>query len=659
MVRGTGVLSAVPAGRNEERLALGVVVVSLAVFAGLAPFAQIPLGPSAAFMPLYQAALILIDLITAALLFAQCRVSRSRPLFVLACGYLFTAAMTAAHTLTFPGLFAPQGLLGGGMQSTAWIYMLWHAAFPLFVVGYARTGQQPVSSRALAAGIAGALALAAGLAALATAGESLLPPIMAGHGYRPAYHAVVAVVWLFSFAAFACLWRKRPRTVLDLWVMVVMCAWVCEIALAAMLNAGRFDLGFYAGRIYGLAAASFVLCVLIFETSALHARLESAAEERTARAAAEAANRAKDQFLAMLGHELRNPLAPMVTALQIMRMRDPNAFANERRIIERQVRHMTRLVDDLLDVSRLARGRIALRLQRCEAADVVGRALEMARPLIESRRHRVEVDVASGLVLDADADRLTQALCNLLSNAAKFTPPGGHIAVHAAQQGPEILLRVRDNGAGISPELRERLFEPFAQGAQSLARAQGGLGLGLAIVRELATLHGGTVEARSDGESRGSEFMLRLPAASSSSAPSAPIEEAPAQTRKPGPALRVLVVDDNADAAAMLGHLLRSSGLDVRVAHDGPEALGAAEHFKPQAAFLDLGLPAMDGVELAARLRALPGLSGLRLAALTGYGQDSDRARTAAAGFDAHFVKPVSEEALVDFLWAPHAAAPQ
>ena len=512
MDRDKGVLSGVPAGRGEQRLAFGVVLLSLVILAALAPFAKVPLEKVPAFVPLYQSALVTVDLVTAAFLFAQCRISRSQGLFVLASGYLFTAAMTIVHTLTFPGLFAPQGLLGAGGQSTAWLYMFWHAMFPLFVVGYALAGPKQLSAHATAVGLAATLAFAALLAVLAIAGEALLPTIMDGHGYRPAYHAVVGLVWLCSLGALLCLWRKRPRTVLDLWVMVVMCVWLCEIALAAMLNAGRFDLGFYAGRIYGLAAASFVLAALIFETMELHARIHAAAEERTARAAAEAANRAKDQFLAVLGHELRNPLAPIVAALQLMRMRDPTALANERVIIERQARHLIRLVDDLLDVSRLERGRIELRRSRCEVIDIVARALEMAGPHIEARQHTVDADVPRGLCLEADADRLTQVLCNLLTNAAKFTPPGGHIAVRAYQDTGEIVLRVKDDGAGLPPELREQIFQPFMQGPQSIDRSQGGLGLGLAIVRHLVALHGGTVEARSDGKGRGSDFVLRLPA---------------------------------------------------------------------------------------------------------------------------------------------------
>jgi signal transduction histidine kinase len=644
--RGEAGLSAAPAGQREKRLALAIVLVSLGIFAALAPFAKMPLGRAPAFIPLYQAALVLNDLVTAALLFAQCR-SRSRPLFVLACGYLFTACMIIGHTLTFPGLFSPEGLLGAGTQSTAWSYMFWHALFPLFVVGYALSKPRPLPGRVAVAGVAGAVALATALVVLATAGEARLPLIMDGDRYKPVYHLVVALVWLFSLAALASVWRKRPWSVLDLWVMVVVCAWICEIALAAMLNAGRFDLGFYAGRIYGLAAASFVLFVLIYEAGALHVRLEAASAERTARAAAEAANRAKDQFLAILGHELRNPLAPIVSALQLMRMRDSNALANERLIIERQVRHLTRLVDDLLDVSRLAHGTFDLRVARCQAADIVARAVEMAEPLIQARQHRLEVDVPPGLALDADGDRLAQAICNLLANAAKFTPPGGRIAVRATREGGEILVRVSDNGAGIAPEVRERLFEPFAQGPQSFDRAQGGLGLGLAIVKNLAALHGGGVEAHSEGA--GAEFVMRLPAAPID-APVGQSEATPSQATRGG-AVRVLVVDDNADAADTLARVLRLCGLVVRVAHDGAEALSIAQHFNPEVALLDLGLPRMDGCELAERLRALPGLARLRLGALTGYGQESDRARTAAAGFAAHFVKPVKDDRLLEFVW--------
>ena len=644
-------LSAAPAERKHERLALGIAVFSVALFACLAPFAKVPLERFPAFIPLYQSALIANDLVTAALLYAQWRAVRTRPLFVLACGYLFTALMIVAHTLSFPGLLAPQGVIGGGTQTTAWLYMFWHALFPAFVLLYAGARPEPLGKEHALAGLGATVALAVAFAALAGPGEALLPAIMSGNSYLPAYHAVVGLTWFLSMAALVLVWRKRPHTVLDIWVMVVLAVWICEIALAAVLNAGRFDLGFYAGRIYGFAASAFLLGILIFESSALHARSAQADAERARNAEAQAASRAKDQFLAVLGHELRNPLAPIVTALQIMRMRDPNALAAERLVIERQVQHLRRLVDDLLDISRLTRGMIELKRTRCEAADLVARALEMAGPLLEQRRHRVERDVPGGLALEADGDRVAQALCNLVSNAAKYTPPEGHIRVSAAREGMEVVFRVRDDGEGIPPELLARLFEPFTQAPQSYDRSQGGLGLGLAIVSSLARLHGGSVSAASEGPGRGAEFVMRLPAAGAPFAAAEPRAAMSAAARRGTPG-SVLIVDDNVDAAALLAQALSMQGLQTRVAHDAREALAAAKAQRPDAVLLDLGLPGTDGFELARELRALPGFAAVRIAALTGYGQESDRAKTASAGFTAHFVKPASTDALVEFLRA-------
>jgi PAS domain S-box-containing protein len=278
-------VTSVLASRGDRGLAFGVVVLSALIFAAAIPFAKRQLSELWAFIPAYQAALVVCDLITAALLFGQARFSRSVPLFILAAGYLFTAALAVAHGLSFPGLFAPGGLLGAGRQSTAWLYMFWHAGFPLFVIAYAllrRAGPLRLQwsfGRALGAGIVAVIAAAGALTWIATAGESALPAIMRGTRYTPAMIFVVSTVWLLSLAALAVLWRRPPRTLLDLWLMVVMCAWLFDIGLAAVFNAGRFDLGFYAGRIYGLLAASFVLVVLLLENGALHARLALAHRE--------------------------------------------------------------------------------------------------------------------------------------------------------------------------------------------------------------------------------------------------------------------------------------------------------------------------------------------------------------------------------------------
>ncbi|MDC3962445.1 response regulator [Polyangium jinanense] len=401
-----------------------------------------------------------------------------------------------------------------------------------------------------------------------------------------------------------------------------------------------------------------LLCVAIDVTDRVRARkrLEDAMKERgellvreqEARRQAESANRSKDEFLAMLGHELRNPLAPITTALHLMRMRIGDAGARERAVIERQVKHLTQLVDDLLDVSRITRGKVELKKERIEIAEVVAKAIEMASPLLEQRRHHLTVEVPSrGLLVDGDGTRLAQVMSNLLTNSAKYTESGGQIAVEAERRERDIEIRVRDNGIGIAPDVLPTVFEFFVQDRQALDRAQGGLGLGLAIVRNLVTMHGGTVSARSEGKGRGSEFTVRLPAA----AGLAEVEAARARVRAPmkaqgGGGHRVLVVDDNEDAAALLAESLGSLGYQTRVASDGPSALRVAEKFRPDIALLDIGLPVMDGYELAHRLRERPELTRLRLIAVTGYGQESDRSLSREAGFDAHLVKPVQFDRL-------------
>ncbi|HXI28304.1 MAG TPA: response regulator, partial [Vicinamibacterales bacterium] len=373
---------------------------------------------------------------------------------------------------------------------------------------------------------------------------------------------------------------------------------------------------------------------------------EHTAMLETTRERLEHATRAKDEFLAMLGHELRNPLAPILTALQLMQLKGATHFEKEREVIERQTRHLVRLVDDLLDVSRIARGKIELKKQRVETGVVVARAIEIASPLLEARNQRLDVDVPSaGLTVDADPERLAQAVANLLTNAAKYTEPSGHIRVQAARDGTDVVIAVRDDGIGMAAEALPHIFDLFVQERQALDRAHGGLGLGLAIVRSIMTLHGGTADASSDGPGRGSEFRLRLPAVATAIAPAPPAVE-PALQISDAHGVDILVVDDNEDAAALMADALRLAGHRVRVAYDGPDALDAVAAFTPRIALLDIGLPGMDGYELATNLRRQRGLEQVRLVAITGYGQLSDRKRATQAGFDAHLVKPVHIDAL-------------
>ena len=365
------------------------------------------------------------------------------------------------------------------------------------------------------------------------------------------------------------------------------------------------------------------------------------------RQAAESANRAKDEFLAMLGHELRNPLSPILTALQLMKLRGEAGSERERIVIERQVSHLTRLVDDLLDVSRIARGKVELKTEIVEIGEVVAKAIEMSSPLFEQRAQSLAVDVPRrGLRVDGDPTRLSQIVSNLLTNAAKYTPRGGDISIRAEQAGESVVVRVRDSGIGILPEALPRIFDLFVQGRQALDRSEGGLGIGLTIVRSLIERHGGSVSARSDGPGKGSEFTVRLPLAGRARTAEAKGASPPREAAASPASARVLVVDDNEDGAEMLATALIGRGYETRVAHDAPTALRIAAEFAPEIAFLDIGLPVMDGYELAAHLREIPGLAEIRLIALTGYGQESDRRRTRAAGFHQHLVKPVDLDAI-------------
>ena len=356
------------------------------------------------------------------------------------------------------------------------------------------------------------------------------------------------------------------------------------------------------------------------------------------------ADRLKDEFLAMLSHELRNPLAPVRNALHIMRSPAANeeAVTRVRETAERQVRHMARLLDDLLDVSRISRGRIELRQEVVDLAALLARAVEAVQPLIDERRHRVIVTPPpEPLRVQGDPMRLEQIVTNLLHNAVKFTDPGGKAWVTAVREGREAVLRVRDSGVGIAPEMLPRVFDLFVQADRQLDRSQGGLGVGLTLVRKLVELHGGTVEGRSAGLGRGSEFVVRLPAvegepAGREAGPEGRAADAPAL-----PTRRILVVDDNRDAADTFALFLRMEGQEVRVAYDGPTALRAAQAFRPQTVLLDLGMPGMDGFEVARRLRAQGGSERPLLVALTGWGQDEDRRRSSEAGFDHHLVKPI------------------
>lgn len=381
---------------------------------------------------------------------------------------------------------------------------------------------------------------------------------------------------------------------------------------------------------------------------------EHLAERERAEQALRVADRRKDEFLAMLGHELRNPLAPLMTGLQLLALsdiRDP-VVLRALPVMQRQVEHLVRLVDDLLEVSRITRGLIELQREPLDLATVLRSAVENSRTAVEAGRHELSVDLPDeAIILVGDAVRLTQVFANLLSNAAKYTDPGGHIKVSARRHGERAVVSVRDDGIGIPATALPSVFDMFTQVDRGHQRTQGGLGIGLALVRSLVTMHGGLVEARSGGVGAGSEFVVELPLPAG-----ARIEADRAAPAPQLPPRRILVVDDNADAGEMLRVLLTVLGATVTTARDGRSALACLDSFEPDTVLLDIGLPEIDGYEVARQIRAMPERADVLLIAVTGWGQEHDHRRALAAGFDHHFVKPLDIDELADLLRAGRSA---
>ncbi|WP_437573435.1 ATP-binding response regulator [Sorangium sp. So ce887] len=396
------------------------------------------------------------------------------------------------------------------------------------------------------------------------------------------------------------------------------------------------------------ASGEIIGAVLVFRAIAERRALERLAEQRLADLVL--ADRRKNEFLAMLAHELRNPMAAIHTASTLLSApdEDPEAVTFAAAVVERQVRHMARLVDDLLDVARISQGKITLRAEVVDVSRVLQQSVETSRRPIEAGRHELHLSIAGGLpAVQGDATRLEQVFCNLLNNAAKYTPPGGNIWLSARGDHDEVVVSVRDDGGGIAPELLPHVFDVFVQGDQSLHRSRGGLGVGLALVKRLVELHGGSCSCASAGVGQGAEFIVRLPALRGEGAAVGAREREPAMRAA---RLHVAVVDDNHDAANLLAVSLKRWGHDVVVAHDGLVALELVREHRPDVAVLDIGLPGIDGYELARRLRGEPSLDRCMLIAVSGYGQDADRQRAIDAGFDHHLLKPVEPAALMKLL---------
>lgn len=894
----TGLVRHAPTGAQSRGVA-GVLVALALPFALIAPLAGVPLPDLAGappFLLVVQSSLIAANLLNAILLLGHVHAGESRALGILALGNLATALVASAYMLA--GLFIDYGPAGGDLQVMPWLYLAWHALFPLFAFGYTRRDAAPPDFFMRGGALLALLGVAL-LVLVLVSNAGVLPPLLHGKRTLPLYGWLGGAVLALSLGALLVVARKRPRSVLDLWLAVALAAWSAEVALSCVLNAARDDLGFYGGALYGLAAALCVLGVLAVDNIGLHVRLhatfqemvetrarahwhsllgtvlrqlpggvlivdragrcvmandqaariaerfshagkgaevsamleligepvarvvrgegfrdallESAFDgtrrvysvsgeplrggaadlaaavvvldditERTEAAAALAraldqtrylientplaviewdrdfqvtlwnrraeelfgwrademlgrrvdrlpiiddedttqiaqmiarlvesgtryakssnrnrtrdgrslccewynsmlydergeiltvfslvldvterveameglrdADRRKDVYIATLAHELRNPLAPIANAASLLRSK---GLASERiewiaAMVARQTAQMARLLDDLLDVSRIGRGKITLRRTRVELGRLIRDTLQTSMPLIEAGRHQVTLDLLEEpLWVDADPLRLTQVLANLINNAAKYTPAGGRIEITLCQEEERACVTVRDNGVGLEPEMIERVFDPFVQVSSASHMAQGGLGIGLSLAKGLVELHGGAIAAASAGAGQGALFTVRLPLGQAEEAADAG-EAAPVA----GVALgrHILVADDNVDAAESLAWLLRAEGAAVTVAHDGAQALRLFHTRPADIALLDLGMPGMDGLEVAAILaRKEP---RPYLVAVTGRGRQEDRAASLAAGFDEHLTKPVAPQQLMALLRA-------
>ncbi|WP_409269245.1 MASE4 domain-containing protein [Massilia sp. BHUDP2] len=898
------------AGPASVRLALIIVAVSLGMFITLIPFARTPLAAAPWFIPLHQPVLVINDLITTTLLLGYFNLTRKHSILILACGYLYSAVMATVHLLSFPGVFAPGGLLGAGAQGTGYLHVFWHLGFPASVIAYSflkqadRRAARPGWATAKAVGLT--LACAALLGTLATVGGDWLPQMLQDDRYSSAFNIGRYGQWIVTGLALVILFSRRSASTMDMWLVVVLSAWFFEIGLVSVFNAGRWDLGFYAGRVYGLVASSFVLIMLLIEHGRMyrdlaeaqatartaiklqetqqvlglaleagrmgvfswdlvkdrawwspevehnilglrpgelaqepgaltpyvfpedrerlraqirdcigkrrecdvefrlrdaqgHARWASArgkarydedgratvvfgvladiTERKRGEAAAaememhfhtladelpeiawmarpdgwiywfnrrwheytglsqgeaegwgwrqvneptlvpaivarwqhsvatgepyemvvplrgtdgrwrqflsravalrnsegqiihwfgvnaditaqteaeqalKLADQRKDEFLATLAHELRNPLAPIRNASALL-ARMPGLPSNVERafaIIDRQSRHLARLVDDLLEVSRITQGKIALRKTEVSLVDCLSDALHAVEGALKAAGHEVLVHLPGDpLYAYADSTRMVQCFLNLLNNAIKFTPHGGVISVSAERLPGQAKIAISDSGIGIAPEHIKDIFGLFSQVTPALERSQGGLGIGLSLVKGFVELHGGSVEATSEGAGSGSTFtvclpLIERPAASPAEAPLAGHDAGHAARQQPR---RVLVIDDNRDAATSMVALLQAAGHQVREAHDGREGLEIALAFAPEVVLLDLGMPGMSGFDVARELRGRAAQPAPRIIAVTGWGQENDRRLTREAGFDFHLTKPVNHTEL-------------
>ncbi len=622
-----------------------------------------------AFIPIYQSALVVCDLITAVLLFGQFSFLRSRALFVIASGYLFTAFMTVLHTMTFPGLFSPTGLLGAGPQSTAWLYTFWHAGFPLFVIAYAflkDEGPDAIGTGGLLHGHPGAailsggaavIAIVCGLTLLATAGHELLPAIIQGNRTTFQGHSILSGGWVLSLFALAALWWRRPRTVLDLWLIVVMCSWLFEIALSAILNGGRYDLGFYVGRVYGLLSAAFLLIVLLIENGRHYARLVHMSELENTTSAAEAANRAKSDFLSSMSHELRTPLNAILGFAQLMEASSPGPTPTQKKNLDQILKagwYLLELINEILDLAQIESAKLPLSLKPISLTEVVHESRAMIDPLAQERDIRVIFpNFEAAYFVEADRTRVRQVLINLLSNAIKYNRVGGKVELDYTASTPgRIRIGVKDTGEGLAPDKLKQLFQPFNRLGKETG-VEEGTGIGLVVSKRLVELMGGEIGVESTvGEGSLFWFELNLTAEPSPAAEAAELAAvARAQVQAGARVHTLLYVEDNPANLLLVESLVAQlPNFRLLSAKDGQRGVEVARASRPDVILMDINLPGVSGIQAMRILAADPATAHIPVIALSANAIPRDIECALKAGFFRYLIKPIKIHELIDVL---------
>ncbi|MDB5821313.1 MAG: response regulator [Herminiimonas sp.] len=661
-----GPASPIRSSTSQQRaFATAACIAMVLVTALLLRLAQTPWPIIQAFLPMYQTAIIGACLITAFLMYGHYEGTRSLALLHLSASYLYTAAVLLMQFLSFPGAFIKSGQIFGGPQTTIWLWVAWHVGPALGVLSYAWTeyrhpGLTVANHKAAVTHTAIGLFCALGATALMVSVFHDQLPVLdfSGDFSRVTTIGIAPAIEVLFAAALICLWRaSRFRNVVHVWLGIVLVALLCDNAITMMAGT-RLTLGWYVGRFSALIASTVMMLVYLHEILAsYHRSIERS--ERLAHSNAQLdsdivqrkqyeemlreTDRRKDEFLAMLAHELRNPLAPISAAAELLSWvkLDDAVVRQTSQIIARQVKHMTGMVDDLLDVSRVTKGLAKLESASLDIRSIVTDAVEQVRPLIQSRRHQLILHLSpDASTLLGDRKRLLQVIANLLINAAKYTNEGGNIHLTTKVEHDRIVLIVEDDGIGMAAAMVSQAFDLFTQAERTSDRSTGGLGLGLALVRSLVERHGGSVSCASEGLGKGSQFTVSLPRVADEISSDAQQNTEPSLVASSKP-LRILVVDENVDAAELLGMYLEASGHQVSIEYGSRAALERARLESPDVCLLDIGLPEMDGNELAYRLRLQPESTNSVLIAVSGYDQDTDRKKSLEAGFDHYMVKPV------------------